>query len=55
MDNLQMTFLVQNLFDKSPPIVGADVGSTTFNNGNTYSSTYDALGRRFGVSAKVTF
>ncbi len=55
MDNLQVTFLVQNLFDKSPPLVGADVGTTTFNNGNTYSSTYDALGRRYGLSAKVTF
>nr|WP_240330739.1 TonB-dependent receptor [Sphingorhabdus sp. Alg239-R122] len=54
-DNLQLTFIVQNLFDKSPPLVGNDVGSTTFNSGNTYPSTYDALGRRYGASVKLTF
>ena len=55
MDHLQLTFNVQNLFDKQPPIVGNDLGSTTFNSGNTYPSTYDSLGRRYGVSAKITF
>ncbi|MEZ5710059.1 MAG: TonB-dependent receptor [Blastomonas sp.] len=55
MDHLQVTMIVQNLFDKKPPLVGNDVGSTTFNSGNTYPSTYDALGRRYGVAAKITF
>ena len=55
LDNLQLTFLVQNLLDKLPPVVGADVGSTSFNGGNTYPSTYDTLGRRYAMSAKVTF
>jgi outer membrane receptor protein involved in Fe transport len=46
---------VQNLFDNRPPIVGNTIGSTIFNSGNTYPSTYDALGRRYAVSAKLKF
>jgi outer membrane receptor protein involved in Fe transport len=46
---------VLNLFDKKPPVVGNTIGSTTFNSGNTYPSTYDALGRRFAVSARLKF
>ncbi|WP_223796952.1 TonB-dependent receptor domain-containing protein [Sphingomonas nostoxanthinifaciens] len=51
------TFLVtvQNLANKLPPIVGYDIGSTFFNSGNTYPSTYDTLGRRFGVSGQFSF
>ncbi len=49
------TVTVTNLFDKDPPIVGGTVGSTSFNSGNTYPSTYDALGRRFAVAATVKF
>jgi iron complex outermembrane receptor protein len=54
-DNLTLTLSVQNLFDKQPPIVGNTIGSTTFNSGNTYPSTYDALGRRFVASARIRF
>ena len=54
-ENVQFLVSVQNLFDKDPPIVGSDIGSTTFNSGNTYPSTYDALGRRYAVSAKLRF
>ena len=46
---------MQNLFDKQPPIVGGEAGSTTFNSGNTFPSTYDALGRRFAASARIRF
>ena len=53
-DKFELVFTVQNLFDLQPPIVGNTVGTTTFNSGNTYPSTYDALGRRFAVTAKVT-
>ncbi|MDO7841574.1 TonB-dependent receptor domain-containing protein [Sphingomonas immobilis] len=53
--NFQFTFTVMNLFDRQPPIVGGTVGSTSFNSGNTYPSTYDALGRRFAVGATVKF
>ncbi len=54
-DNLTFTGTVQNLLDKQPPVVGSSVGAIAFNSGNTYPSTYDALGRRFAVSARVKF
>ncbi len=54
-ENFTFTMTVQNLLDKQPPEVGNTIGSTSFNSGNTYPSTYDALGRRFAVSGKVTF
>jgi outer membrane receptor protein involved in Fe transport len=54
-EHLTVTLEVENLLDRKPPIVGSDVGSTTYNSGNTYPATYDALGRRFVMSAKVNF
>ncbi|MEG3173618.1 TonB-dependent receptor [Sphingomonas sp. ZB1N12] len=54
-ENFDLTITVQNLFDKEPPFVGASAGSTSFNSGNTYPSTYDALGRRFAVGARLHF
>ena len=54
-DNFDMTLTVQNLFNRQPPVVGSTVGSTAFNSGNTYPSTYDTLGRRFAVGAKLKF
>lgn len=53
--NFDVTMTVMNLFDKKPPIVGGTVGTTSQNGGNTYPSSYDALGRRFAVSARVKF
>ena len=50
-----MTVGANNLFNRKPPIVGNSAGPTTYNSGNTYPSTYDALGRRFSVSAHVKF
>ena len=54
-DNMTFTFSVQNLLDNQPKVVGNTIGTTTFNSGNTYPSTYDALGRRYAVSAKLKF
>jgi outer membrane receptor protein involved in Fe transport len=54
-DHLDITMTVQNLLDKQPPIVGSTIGSTSFNSGNTFPSTYDSLGRRFAVSARLKF
>lgn len=50
---VDLTLTVSNLFDKDPPVVGYNIGSTTFNSGNTYPSTYDTLGRRFAVNVRV--
>jgi outer membrane receptor protein involved in Fe transport len=53
----QMTFLftVANIFDKKPPIVGNTIGATAFNSGNTYPSTYDAIGRRYSAAVRLRF
>ncbi|WP_380880018.1 TonB-dependent receptor domain-containing protein [Sphingomonas sp. DBB INV C78] len=54
-DNFDVTLTVTNLFNKKPPIVGNTIGSTTYNSGNTYPATYDALGRRFAVAGRIRF
>jgi outer membrane receptor protein involved in Fe transport len=54
-ENLTITVSVQNLLDKAPPLTGNNAGSTSFNSGNTFPSTYDALGRRYAVTAKLRF
>jgi outer membrane receptor protein involved in Fe transport len=54
-ENFDLTMTVMNMFDKRPPIVGSTVGTTSFNSGNTYPSTYDALGRRFAVGGRLKF
>ena len=54
-ENLTITLSVQNLLDKAPPVTGNNAGSTTYNSGNTFPSTYDSLGRRYAVTAKLRF
>jgi outer membrane receptor protein involved in Fe transport len=54
-ENMDLTMTVMNLLDKQPPIVGSTIGVTSFNSGNTYPSTYDALGRRFAVGVRLKF
>lgn len=54
-DNLTLLMTVNNLFDTKPPLVGNAAGSTAFNSGNTFPSTYDALGRRYTVQVNVRF
>ncbi|MFZ5703058.1 MULTISPECIES: TonB-dependent receptor domain-containing protein [Pseudomonadota] len=54
-ESLTFTLSVQNLFDKDPPLTGNNAGTTAFNSGNTFPSTYDALGRRYAVAARLRF
>ncbi len=54
-DNINFVFSAFNLFDNEPPFVGSSIGSTSYNSGNTYPSTYDPLGRRYAVSANIRF
>ncbi|SEJ63808.1 TonB-dependent Receptor Plug Domain [Sphingomonas sp. OV641] len=54
-ENLTFTVGIQNLFDIEPPLVGGEAGSTTYNSGNTFPSTYDAIGRRYVMAAKIRF
>ena len=52
---IDITVGANNVFDQKPPLIGSSIGPTSFNSGNTYPSTYDALGRSFAASAKVRF
>lgn len=53
-ENLTIRFGVDNLFDRSAPVVGGEASSTSWNSGNTFPSYYDMLGRtyRLGLSLK---
>jgi iron complex outermembrane recepter protein len=52
---LQFTLTAFNLLNKAPPVVGAAAGTTGQNSGNTFPSTYDPIGRRFGASVNLRF
>lgn len=54
-DNVTITLNVANLLNKKPPLVGSTIGSTSYNSGNTYPSTYDALGRSYSASVRFKF
>jgi iron complex outermembrane recepter protein len=54
-DNLTLNFSVINLLDNQPKVVGNTIGSTSFNSGNVFPSTYDALGRRYAASIRLRF
>ena len=54
-DNATLTLTVMNLLNNKPKVVGADVGTTSFNSGNIYPSSYDPLGRRFAAAVKFKF
>lgn len=44
-----------NIFDKSPPLVGGDVAGPPTGNGNTFPQTYDAMGRFVFAGFTVDF
>lgn len=54
-ENLTFTLTVNNLLNKQAPIVGSGVGGTSFNNGNTFPTIYDVVGRYFTIGARVRF
>ncbi|MBX3560352.1 MAG: TonB-dependent receptor [Sphingomonas sp.] len=49
-DNLTLNLGINNLFDKQPPIIGANQEQA-----NTIPGTYDTLGRDFFISANLRF
>jgi iron complex outermembrane recepter protein len=53
-DQLQLRAGIENLFDQDPPIVGAAPPSVSAA-GQTDSSVYDILGRRFFVGLTAKF
>lgn len=54
-DNLTLTLTATNVLNKKPPLLGANAGSTSYNSGNTFPSTYDAVGRRYAATATLKF
>ncbi|WP_062731550.1 TonB-dependent receptor domain-containing protein [Sphingobium abikonense] len=54
-DNITLTLTAQNMFNNKPKVVGSTLGSTAYNSGNVYPSTYDALGRRYAAAVKFRF
>ena len=54
-EKLDVTVSIQNLLNKKPPMVSGDAGSSSYNSGNTFPSTYDAIGRRFMVTTSLKF
>lgn len=51
----ELTLTIDNLLDKDPPLVGSNVGGSAFNNGNTFPTIYDPLGRSYTIGARVKF
>jgi outer membrane receptor protein involved in Fe transport len=49
-DNLTLNMGVNNLFDKSPPLIGFNQEQA-----NTYPGSYDVIGRDFFISANLRF
>lgn len=54
-EHTKLTFGIDNVFEKDAPVLGGEVGSTSFNSGNTFPSTYDNLGRMYKMGVKFTF
>lgn len=53
--NVDLSVSVNNVFDKDPPIVGGDIGTTTSNGGNTFPQVYDSLGRVITMGVALRF
>ncbi len=54
-DVAKVTFSVQNLLEKDPPVLGNEAATTSANSGNTLPSAYDTLGRIFAVGLNLRF
>ncbi len=55
VENVTIILSVSNLLNTKPPLVGSNAGSTSFNSGNTFPSTFDALGRRYAIQVRTRF
>jgi iron complex outermembrane receptor protein len=53
-DEFQFTLGILNIADREPDFVGSNIGSTAFNTGNVYPSTYDPLGRRYSLTLRYS-
>jgi len=54
-DHYELTLSAFNIFDKKPPLIGGEAGTTFADSGNTFPSTYDALGRKYSATLRLKF
>lgn len=54
-ENFTLALSVDNLLDRDPPKTSSFIGSSSYNSGNTYPTTYDVLGRRYTVTGRLRF
>ncbi|QLC25499.1 TonB-dependent receptor [Parasphingopyxis algicola] len=54
-ENFDVTLSVFNLLDRDPPETSSFIGSSVYNSGNTYPTTYDTLGRSYSVTGRLRF
>ncbi len=54
-NKFNLRFGSNNILDKSPPVVGDQVLTAVFGNGNTYPQIYDSLGRYIFAGVTVDF
>lgn len=52
---LNLTLSVSNVTDQDAPFVATETGSTLYNSGNTYPSTYDVFGRVYTIGVRARF
>ncbi|MGJ7902245.1 TonB-dependent receptor domain-containing protein [Lysobacter sp. 1R34A] len=53
--NARVNLTINNIADKKPPMVGSNIGNTSFNSGNTFPQYYDTLGRYFTLGLTMRF
>jgi iron complex outermembrane recepter protein len=53
-DEFEFTLGIMNIADRQPDVVGSNIGTTSFNTGNIYPSTYDPLGRRYSLTLRYS-
>lgn len=54
-EDVTLSLGVDNLFDKSAPVVGDAAASTAYNSGNTFPAYYDMLGRAYRMTVNIKF
>ena len=53
--NFRLSLAVNNAGDSQPPFLGANVGTTSTNSGNTFPQWYDVVGRAYSLGATLKF
>jgi iron complex outermembrane recepter protein len=54
-NKFNLRFGANNITDKAPPLVGSEVGTGVYYNGNTFPQIYDSLGRYMFAGVSVDF